>query len=401
MFQILVGSWASPGEHDFYANGNVLAWSQVLPFKNEFGELPDNFGIDWVSGVYGGSTIAHAIGAWQIFEHSGNTTFLAKSYEFYKQLFWDGIRNKVWGYAYDAILCLNKMANVLGFPEDAEHWNATVGMDEVQHFLETGWEVDTPNVFGSTTNGIPWSSCAYAAMSMFPREWVETMAVNWLDNPVDGFFSDVPLCRFAQQDLPEREESNGNFHSVPDGNWFMIRGLYLHNVDALANKFTLAHLKQYNMEWGIPVAPESRRMDNSPAGDQYSNFNAGKILLVLEGIGGLRYSTHHDSFTFADNLPLEWTFMEFRVPVVGREGGGVIWVKARAERSEIGGGKVEKVVTVENNPFQKLILQPWLEESEVILSEKAFEEKEEPCHGHKSYAFENVNNASVVIHLGK
>ena len=307
----------------------------------------------------------------------------------------------MWGYAYDAILCLNKMADVLGFSQDAEHWNATVGMDEVQHFLETRWEVDTPNVFGSTTNGIPWSSFAYAAMSMFPREWVEAMAVNWLDNPVDGFFSDVPLCRFAQQDLPEREESNGNFHSVPDGNWFMIRGLYLHNVDALANKFTLAHLKQYNMEWGIPVAPESRRMDNSPAGDQYSNFNAGKILLVLEGIGGLRYSTHDDSFTFADNLPLEWSFMEFRVPVVGREGGGVTWVKARAERSEMGGGKVAKVVTVENNPFQKLILQPWLEESKVVMSKNAFEENEEPCHGHKSYAFENVNNASVVIHLGK
>ena len=62
MFQILVGSWASPGEHDFYANGNVLAWSQVLPFKSEFGELPDNFGIDWVSGVYGASTIAHVQG---------------------------------------------------------------------------------------------------------------------------------------------------------------------------------------------------------------------------------------------------------------------------------------------------------------------------------------------------
>jgi len=156
------------------------------------------------------------------------------------------------------------------------------------------------------------------------------------------------------------------------------------------------------MEWGIPVAPESRRMDNSPAGDQYSNFNAGKILLILEGIGGLRFSTHDDSFTFADNLPLQWTFMEFRVPVVRREGGDVIWVKARAERSEMGGGgKVTKVVTVENNPFQKLILRPWLEESEVILSENYVGENEEPYHGHKSFAFENANNASVVIHLGK
>merc|ERR1711983_329144 len=96
----------------------------------------------------------------------------------------------------------------------------------------------------------------------------------------------------------------------------MIRPLYLHHVDNLANKFTLLHLEKYNMEWGIPVAPEARNSDRSLFGDQYNNFNAGKILLLLEGIGGLKYSLHDDSFTFADNLPLEWSFMEFRVPVL-------------------------------------------------------------------------------------
>ena len=69
------------------------------------------------------------------------------------------------------------------------------------------------------------------------------------------------------------------------------------------------------MEWGIPVAPEGRHRDFSLFGDQYSNFNAGKILLILEGIGGLKYSTTEDSFIFAENLPLEWNFMEFHVPV--------------------------------------------------------------------------------------
>ena len=44
----------------------------------------------------------------------------------------------------------------------------------------------------------------------------------------------------------------------PDANWYMIRALYLHTVDMLANKFTLAHLKGYNMENGVPVAPEGR-----------------------------------------------------------------------------------------------------------------------------------------------
>ena len=71
------------------------------------------------------------------------------------------------------------------------------------------------------------------------------------------------------------------------------------------------------MEWdGVPVAPEARRKDYSLFGDQFSNFNAGKILLVLEGIGGLRYTVTEDAFTFADALPRNWTYMEFRVPVL-------------------------------------------------------------------------------------
>ena len=117
-----MGSWTSPDQHDFYAEGNVLAWSELLPYRrNE--QLPDNFGIDWASGVYGPETIAHVIGAWQIYEHSGNLNFLEQAYSFYKELFWDGIGGNHFEYGYDSILCLNKMAEVLGQPEDAVHWN--------------------------------------------------------------------------------------------------------------------------------------------------------------------------------------------------------------------------------------------------------------------------------------
>ena len=45
-------------------------------------------------------------------------------------------------------------------------------------------------------------------------------------------------------------------------------------------------LQTYNMENGIPVAPEGRDSSYALFGDSFSNFNAGKILLVLEGIGG-------------------------------------------------------------------------------------------------------------------
>ena len=40
------------------------------------------------------------------------------------------------------------------------------------------------------------------------------------------------------------------------------------------------------MENGIPVAPEGRDSSYALFGDSFSNFNAGKILLILEGIGG-------------------------------------------------------------------------------------------------------------------
>ena len=109
---------------------------------------------------------------------------MEKSYEFYKELFWEKISGKHWLYAYDGVLCLNKMAEILGYPDDPAHWNETVGMDNLQHQLELFWEIDTPNMFGETGNGIGWSNVAPSANSMFPREWVVKMAENWLDDSV-------------------------------------------------------------------------------------------------------------------------------------------------------------------------------------------------------------------------
>eukprot|EP00966_Prymnesium_polylepis_P217963 5043969-Prymnesium_polylepis.1 len=286
------------------------------------------------------------------------------------------------------------MAEVLGHPEDAAHWNATVQMADVNEFLRSQWEVDTPSTFGSTANGMQWGNLAYTGMSMFPRNWTLAMAHKWMDNSVSGFSSgDVPLTCVARKDWPpppvDPDSAAYNFMVTPDANWYMLRGLYVHTVDALANKFTLAHLKKYNMEWGgIPIAPETRRMDFTIHGDQYSNFNAGKILLILEGIGGVRYSTADDSFTFADNLPREWTFMEFRIPVQ-KAGAGVTWVKARAERVQ-DGGTVVKRVTVESNPFKNLIVQPWAEDIRVVASSPQGAVANSPV-GHVDWRFRAEN----------
>ena len=90
----------------------------------------------------------------------------------------------------------------------------------------------------------------------------------------------------AKKDWPAQVDETSpeyNFAVTPDANWYMLRGLYTHYVDGYANKLTLEHMKRYHFERGVPVAPETRRMNFALHGDQYSNFNAGKILLLLEG----------------------------------------------------------------------------------------------------------------------
>ena len=67
IFQIIVGSWTDPMFHEYYADGNVLSWANVLPYKDFGDQLPDNFGIDWASGVYGPSAIGHVLGSEDIF----------------------------------------------------------------------------------------------------------------------------------------------------------------------------------------------------------------------------------------------------------------------------------------------------------------------------------------------
>ena len=106
MFQIMVGAWTNPERHPFYANGNALVWSQLMPYRQKE-QLPDNFGTTWASGCYGGEMIVHVQGACKIFEHSGNLTFLNASYTFYRELFWDGIGDMVFGYGYDSAICTN------------------------------------------------------------------------------------------------------------------------------------------------------------------------------------------------------------------------------------------------------------------------------------------------------
>ena len=56
-------------------------------------------------------------------------------------------------------------------------------------------------------------------------------------------------------------------------NYYCLIGMLKSHVGRIANRCTLAHIKRYNLNWGIPIAPEAWSREPAPWGDQFSNFN--------------------------------------------------------------------------------------------------------------------------------
>merc|ERR1712194_154127 len=122
-------------------------------------------------------------------------------------------------------------------------------MEQLSAQMEKQWERDTANIYGDTTSGIGWGNLAPMGMSMFPREWAVAMAESWLNNSEYGFLTPVGLsCKAIGNWSSTPELDDYHFGVTPDANWSMLRGLYRHAVDTLANKFTLTHLKGYHLE---------------------------------------------------------------------------------------------------------------------------------------------------------
>ena len=132
--------------------------------------MPDNFGINSASDAFGEHAIWHVRGAWLTYRHLGNSTFLRMAYDFYRELFWDGIHGHKWDYAYDSVLCLNKMASTLGQEEDAVHCNQTVGMENLQLHFENWWN-SSALLFALNGKVVAFGNIAPAANTQFPRDW--------------------------------------------------------------------------------------------------------------------------------------------------------------------------------------------------------------------------------------
>ncbi len=143
------------------------------------------------------------------------------------------------------------------------------------------------------------------------------------------------------------------------------------------------------------MASESRDINFDPWGDQYSNFNAGKILLILEGIAGLSYSVVDHTFTVCDHLPKEWDYMEVIVPI--KENGQTRWTKVRITRLK-GSDSIEKTVKVEGNSQSTLYIQPWLEGLNLKSVSDPNYDANQP-RGHIGYTFAGKPNVAVTLEL--
>ena len=99
-----------------------------------------------------------------------------------------------------------------------------------------------------------------------------------------------------------------------------------------------------------------------------------------------------DSFVFGENLPHQWSFMEFNVPVLSAAGEEE-WVLARVDRRED-----TKVVRVEGSPFTLTIVRAWTQGTEIISSQPGQPREASPPLGHMGWVFPR-GNATVEIRL--
>jgi len=400
--QIRVGAWSS--DHTAYANGNVLLWKALLPFANkQQGTIPaDNMGQAWYSGLWGGLT-QHIAGAWKIYEHSGDLTFLNESYSLYKALMWEAIP-AWWGGEMEAPEYLGKMATKLGKAEDVPHWYKLVGLDRfsIDRWINQRW--NTTKKWLNFADPTDWTGFAFMNMDNWPDEYAEAMVEKYATNNSTGFWGKIPLTTTALHHWPECPHDRndpaynpdcGHFMVTPDTNYYMLSAMFKHNVVGTAVASALAHLKKYNMRWGVPVAPEAYDKHLMPFGDQFSNFNAGKIVVYLEGLLGLNINVNDNggSFEVADNCPTEWAFMEARVPV--KIHNKTEWTMVRVERSEQA-GQVTKTVSVLGNRLNTLRIRPWTENRTVMV------EPVDATNGprnHRGVTMSGVSSRSVTMVL--
>ncbi|MEM7317002.1 MAG: hypothetical protein AAF497_28045, partial [Planctomycetota bacterium] len=379
-FQIPVGAWTGNPAH--YAYGNVLTWKHLFAnghYRKMPGgaiQLADNKGTTWHSGVYGAELSEHVLGAWKIYQHTGDVEFLHACYEGY---FREAFREQIVSFFsnhFEVAESLIAMARITGHEEDVETYQRLVpsSAQAINHWFDQRWQVHGhTNYFAGPKNGMLMTTGFWHLRSKyFPRDRAKTMIQHWALDREKGFYGDFfPLAMSRQSMKTFASPSDQSFGYTPDTAYFMLSGMFRQRMGDSAWRLTLNHLRQYNFhdQWQIPVAPEAYTRRGRLFGDQYSNFNAGKILLYLEGLAGLEYSAAEDQFLVHDTMPTEWEWMELRVPIRVAGEQRSRWPRVRYERA-LQGELIQKSIHVSDCPF-RVTIEPWCEGRSI---EEAIEE---------------------------
>jgi hypothetical protein len=338
-FQIKVGSWTTDKRR--YAYGNVLTWKHLTKndcyreHSNGRRLLSDNKGISWHSGAYGPETTEHVLGAWQIFEHTGDLKFLKQSYEeHFAKLF----RKQLVGFAmndFEVADVLEKMAHLTGNESHVAHWQKIVRRDRehIRRMFEQRWEANgVADYFSAPRSGRIGTTGFWAMRSpCFPKKYAKPMVDAWALDKEKGLYGEFfPLAMTKLAMKTFNTPVDHSFGYTPDTAYFTLDGMFRQRVKE-APGLTLNHLANYNYhdEWQIPMAPEAYERDLKLFGDQYSNFNAGKILLYLEGLAGLKYSVTDRKLIIRPAMPASWDWMEIRLPIAGQ------WTKIRYSKKGV------------------------------------------------------------------
>ena len=351
-FQIKVGAWTN--NKPKYAYGNVLTWKHLTK-NNRYRELSnglrmisDNKGVSWHSGAYGAETSEHVLGAWQIYEHTGDIEFLKDCYEgHFSKLF----KKRLSGFAmneFEVAETLEKISELTGNNSDIKLWKKMIrrNPEHIDLMFKQRWEQNgISNYFAGPKNRMMMTTGFWAMRSpYFPNDYAKAMVKSWALDKEKGFYGEFFPLAMAKESMEKfKTKVDHSFGYTPDTAYFTLDGMFKQNLPQEASQLTLNHLSNYNYHetWQIPIAPEAFKRDLTLFGDQYSNFNAGKILLYLEGLGGLTYSIPKGTLKIKPALPANWEWMEIRLPISGK------WTKIRytKENVEIKGCPIKVQIT--------------------------------------------------------
>ena len=379
-FQIRVGAWTANKSH--YAYGNVLTWKHLFAAghyrksPNGVISLADNKGTTWHSGVYGDELSEHVLGAWQVYQHTGDIDFLKACYEdYFREVFRQAIA-PFFSNHFEVAESLTKMARLTSHDDDVDHWRRLVPRSEeqIETWFHQRWQANGhEDFFGGSNDGMLMTTGFWHMRSKhFPLKYAIRMIQSWALNRDKGFYGDgdlFPLAMSRQSMATFASDVDHSFGYTPDTAYFTLDGMFRQRLGDPAWRLTLNHLQNYNFhsDWNIPVAPEAYTRSGKLFGDQYSNFNAGKLLLYLEGLAGLEYSIPDNTLTVHDTMPTNWQWMEVRLPIRIPGEKESRWPMIRYERSQRK-NEITKSIRVTDCPL-RVVIEPWLEGSRLIRSE--------------------------------